>query len=90
MFVFTLIWGHAEHSDFRCWYVRQRYIFFFFVIGNLMIWKATPLCMLWTVWNERNIRTFGGVEESNHVIKQVMLHMTVLGSIPHLLFLIFF
>ena len=54
-----------------------------------MIWKATPLCVLWTVWNERNIRTFGDVEESNHVIKQVMLHMTVLGSILRLFYFIF-
>ena len=68
MFVFTLFWGHAEDSDFRCWKGK-----IFIVQGILKIWKAIPLCVLWTIWQERNGRDFGGVDRTNNVIKQMKL-----------------
>ena len=45
----------------------------FIVQGILEIWKAIPLCVLWTIWQERNGRDFGGVDRTNNVIKQMML-----------------
>ena len=27
-----------------------------------LVWNATPLCIMWTIWRERNSCTFNGVE----------------------------
>jgi hypothetical protein len=38
------------------------------------IWKMTPHCLLWCIWQERNARTFNGVEKSIPALKLHLLH----------------
>uniref|UniRef100_A0A2N9GB44 Integrase catalytic domain-containing protein n=1 Tax=Fagus sylvatica TaxID=28930 RepID=A0A2N9GB44_FAGSY len=38
------------------------------------IWKMTPHCLLWCIWQERNDRTFNGVEKSIPALKLHLLH----------------
>ena len=37
------------------------------------IWKMTPHCLLWCIWQERNDRTFNGVEKSIPALKLHLL-----------------
>ena len=38
------------------------------------IWKMTPHCLMWCIWQERNDRTFNGVEKSIPALKFHLLH----------------
>ena len=38
------------------------------------IWKMTPHCLMWWLWQERNDRTFNGVEKSIPALKFHLLH----------------
>ena len=40
---------------------------------NVDIWNAIPLCIMWTIWKERNYRVFEDVERSTMVVKQAFL-----------------
>ena len=33
------------------------------------MWRASPLCLFWTVWQERNRRVFEALELPEHAIK---------------------
>ena len=37
-------------------------------------WRAAPLCLMWTLWKERNGRAFNDVEQSNQDIKYSFLY----------------
>ena len=37
-------------------------------------WRAAPLCLLWTLWKERNGRAFNGVEQVDQTIKFSFLY----------------
>ena len=37
------------------------------------IFDAIPLCIMWTIWKERNYRVFEDVERSTMVVKQAFL-----------------
>jgi hypothetical protein len=39
------------------------------------IWKMTPHCLMWCIWQERNDRTFNGVEKSIPALKFHLLHI---------------
>ena len=45
------------------------------------IWKDIPLCVLWTIWQQRNGRDFGGVDRADNVIKQMFMHAACLEAI---------
>jgi hypothetical protein len=38
------------------------------------IWKMMPHCLMWCIWQERNDRTFNGVEKSIPALKFHLLH----------------
>ena len=40
---------------------------------NRVIWQATPHCLMWTIWSERNCRTFEDEEKSVQDIKNLFL-----------------
>ena len=33
------------------------------------VWRATPLCLFWTVWKKRNLRAFENEEHSVQFLK---------------------
>uniref|UniRef100_A0A2N9J9F5 Reverse transcriptase domain-containing protein n=1 Tax=Fagus sylvatica TaxID=28930 RepID=A0A2N9J9F5_FAGSY len=39
------------------------------------IWKMTPHCLMWCIWQERNDRTFNGEEKSIPALKFHLLHI---------------
>ncbi len=41
----------------------------------IVIWKAIPNCILWSIWRERNIRTFEGKETSLRDLQASMFRM---------------
>ena len=61
-FVYSLL-----GSCFRCWKGKFLLSKEFWRFG-----RQFP-CVLWTIWQERNGRDFGGVDRTNNVIKQMML-----------------
>ena len=40
-------------------------------------WRAAPLCLLWTLWKERNGRAFNNVERADQAIKYSFLYTFV-------------
>ncbi len=38
------------------------------------VWKMIPHCLMWSLWRERNERTFNGMEKSIPAIKFYFLH----------------
>ena len=40
-------------------------------------WRATHLCLLWTLWKERNERAFNDIERSNQALKHSFLYTLV-------------
>ena len=34
------------------------------------VWNLVPLCLMWTLWQERNRRIFEGLEKSTSQIKE--------------------
>ncbi|RVW42122.1 hypothetical protein CK203_085788 [Vitis vinifera] len=40
-------------------------------------WRAAPLCLMWTIWKERNRRTFDDMERNNQDIKFIFLYTFV-------------
>lgn len=79
-YVWLCYYGKEDDSD--VWMLLRKIS----VCRNSKIWKATTLCVLWTVWIERSSRIFWSVERFNHVIEQLTLRslydwMGVLGSL---------
>ncbi|RVW42450.1 Transposon TX1 uncharacterized 149 kDa protein [Vitis vinifera] len=40
-------------------------------------WKTAPLCLMWTIWKERNRRAFDDVERNDQDIKSIFLYTFV-------------
>ena len=40
-------------------------------------WRAAPLCLLWTIWNERIRRAFNDVKRFNQAIKSIFIYTFV-------------
>ena len=40
-------------------------------------WRVAPLCLLWTIWKERNRRAFDDVERNDQEIKSIFLYTFV-------------
>ena len=40
-------------------------------------WRATPLCLMWTLWKERNERAYNDIERLNQVLKHSFLYTLV-------------
>ena len=38
-------------------------------------WKVAPLCIFWSIWKERNRRTFEDKESSDQTIKSSFLYI---------------
>ena len=34
-------------------------------------WRAAPICLLWTIWKERNMRAFDNIERNDQEIKSI-------------------
>ena len=55
---------------------------------NTEIWRASPLCVLWCIWGERNGRRFEGKERNLLELKGVLIHsckewLAAAGLVPH-------
>ena len=37
-------------------------------------WRAAPLCLMWTIWKERNRRAFDDIERNDQDIKSMFLY----------------
>jgi hypothetical protein len=44
------------------------------------IWKMVPICILWCVWKERNLRCFEDLENSIENIVASFLHLLYLWT----------
>ncbi|RVW42464.1 putative ribonuclease H protein [Vitis vinifera] len=40
-------------------------------------WRAAPLCLMWTIWKERNRRAFNDIERNDQDIKSIFLYTFV-------------
>ncbi|RVW89084.1 LINE-1 retrotransposable element ORF2 protein [Vitis vinifera] len=40
-------------------------------------WRAAPLCLMWTIWKERNRRAFDDIERNDQDIKSIFLYTFV-------------
>ena len=40
-------------------------------------WRAAPLCLMWTIWRERNRRAFDDMERNDQDIKSIFLYTFV-------------
>ena len=40
-------------------------------------WRAAPLCLLWTLWKERNERVFNDIKRSNQDLEHSFLYTLV-------------
>ena len=40
-------------------------------------WRAIPLCLMWTLWKERNKKVFNDTEQSNQALKLSFLYTFV-------------
>ena len=47
-------------------------------------WRATPLCIIWTTWKERNQRSFNNEEQSNQALKSSFLRNLFLYMKMHI------
>ena len=34
-------------------------------------WRAAPICLLWIIWKERNMRAFDNIERNDQEIKSI-------------------
>ena len=41
------------------------------------VWRAVPLCLMWTLWKERNGRTFNDAKRVDQAIKYSFLYYFV-------------
>jgi hypothetical protein len=59
-----VLWSFVSNSFHIHWVLPRRVVDLLFGWRNwfgkhhLHIWNLTPLCLMWTVWRERNTRTF--------------------------------
>lgn len=47
-------------------------------------WRATPLCLMQTIWKERNDRPFNDIEWSNQAIKSLFMYIFVNWARVHI------
>ncbi|RVX21349.1 putative mitochondrial protein [Vitis vinifera] len=40
-------------------------------------WRVAPLCLMWTIWKDRNRRAFDDIERNDHNIKSIFLYTFV-------------
>ena len=40
-------------------------------------WRVVPICLMWTLWKERNERAFNDIERSNQALKHSFLYTLV-------------
>ena len=45
--------------------------------GKEKAWRAAPLCLMWTLWKERNERVFNDTERSDQALKLSFLYTFV-------------
>ena len=48
------------------------------------MWKMVPLCLFWTIWRERNNRTFEDLERSLEDILSSFFHTLYLWTVAYL------
>jgi hypothetical protein len=58
---------------FSCWWKAGRSM-------SATVWKMVPICILWCVWNERNLRCFEDLENSMENIVASFLHLLYLWT----------
>ena len=47
-------------------------------------WRATPLCLMWTLWKERNEKVFNNTKRSDQALKLSFLYTFVNWGIVYL------
>ncbi|KAJ9708014.1 hypothetical protein PVL29_000195 [Vitis rotundifolia] len=47
-------------------------------------WRAAPLCLMWTIWKERNRRAFDDIERKDQDIKSIFLYTFVNWARVHI------
>jgi hypothetical protein len=66
----SVLWSAVLHSFGVCWVFPNRIVDLLFGWHNSFgkyesgVWNLVPLCLMWTVWRERNRRTFEDEEHS--------------------------
>ncbi|RVW63006.1 DNA-directed RNA polymerase 3B, chloroplastic [Vitis vinifera] len=73
---FLPVWGamgdalHGEKTP-------PRLAWFFCGQERKKAWRAAPLCLMWTIWRERNRRAFDDMERNDQDIKSIFLYTFV-------------
>jgi hypothetical protein len=62
---------------FACWWKAGR-------PRSAAVWKIVPICILWCVWKEKNLRCFEDLENSLEDIVASFLHMLYLWTVAFL------
>jgi len=62
---------------FSCWWKARR-------PRSATVWKMVPICILWCVWKERNLRCFEDMENSLEDIVASFLHMLYFWTVAFL------
>jgi hypothetical protein len=39
----------------------------------LAVWRIAPLCLMWTIWRERNARCFEDCKKSKEELKNILV-----------------
>jgi len=85
--VASTLWNHVFSRFGMSWVIPRRVVDLFscwWKAGrsrSAAVWKMVPICILWCVWKERNLRCFEDLENSMENIVASFLHLLYLWTI---------
>jgi hypothetical protein len=88
--VASTLWHHVFSRFGMSWVMSRRVIELFACWWkpgrprSAAVWKIVPVCILWCVWKERNLRCFEHMENSKEDIVASFLHMLHLWTVAFL------
>jgi hypothetical protein len=59
---------------FACWWLGACF-------RSAIVWKTVPLCLLWSLWRERNDRNFNDQERTLEELKCSFFFLSLLGQL---------